>query len=133
MSFPENGPKANSAELVVLKKLQGGVWAELARTAVCATPEWIEEKFGAGEYELRLNVDGRMIGMYPLKVVENPQSAVNRVSAASQHNGSLSLNGAGQQKLSWQPPPEVASLLGAANGDTWKKRRRGGRRSRNRR
>lgn len=52
-----------SSTVIILKKMQGSVWRETARTGVCPTPEWLVSSYGEGEYELRLKVGNRVLCM----------------------------------------------------------------------
>jgi hypothetical protein len=54
---------AKTSTVVILKKMQGGVWRESGRTSVCPTPEWLLAAYGVGEYELRLKTGNRIVCM----------------------------------------------------------------------
>lgn len=63
-----------SSTVIILKKMQGSVWRETGRTGVCPTPEWLQQSYGQGEYELRLKAGNRVLCMVgvntgPLSVV----------------------------------------------------------------
>jgi len=47
--------------VLILKKIQGGVWSEVGRTALCPTVAWLSQQHGAGQYELRLHQRTRML------------------------------------------------------------------------
>lgn len=47
-------------QVVILRSIAGSAWLETGRTAVCPTPEWLQEHYGDGRYELRL-VNGRRV------------------------------------------------------------------------
>jgi hypothetical protein len=53
--------QSTSAVVIVLKKVQGGVWREAGRTGLCPTPLWLAREFGAGDYELRLKSGPRVL------------------------------------------------------------------------
>jgi hypothetical protein len=47
--------------VLILKKIQGGVWSEAGRTPLCPTLAWLSEKYGAGQFELRLQHGQRVL------------------------------------------------------------------------
>src|SRR4051794_3404102 len=47
--------------VLVLKKIQGSVWSEAGRTPLCPTVAWLSERYGAGQYELRLQQGPRVL------------------------------------------------------------------------
>ena len=47
--------------VLVLKKIQGSVWSEAGRTPLCPTVAWLAEKYGSGQYELRLQRGPRVL------------------------------------------------------------------------
>ncbi len=49
--------------VIVLQKVQGGVWREAGRTGLCPTPQWLRERFGEAEFELRLKRGNRVLCM----------------------------------------------------------------------
>ncbi len=49
--------------VIILKKMQGGVWREAGRTGVCPTPQWLFDMHGVGEFELRLKQGNRVLCM----------------------------------------------------------------------
>lgn len=49
--------------VIILEKMQGGVWREVGRTDVCPTPDWLRASYGKGEYELRLKRGNRVLCM----------------------------------------------------------------------
>ncbi len=61
-------PKASDAEeprsiVLILKKTQGSVWSEAGQTQLCPTLAWLTNKYGAGQYELRLKQGKRTLCM----------------------------------------------------------------------
>lgn len=50
-----------STMVIILKKVQGGVWREAGRTPLCPTPKWLTHEFGTGDYELRLEAGPRVL------------------------------------------------------------------------
>jgi hypothetical protein len=61
--------------VIVLKKVQGGVWREAGRTGLCPTARWIARQFGVGEYELRLKSGPRVLCIATLSA-ERAQAAL---------------------------------------------------------
>ena len=47
--------------VLVLKKIQGSVWSEAGRTPLCPTVAWLAERYGSGQYELRLQHGPRVL------------------------------------------------------------------------
>jgi hypothetical protein len=47
--------------VLILKKIQGSVWSEAGRTPLCPTLAWLSEKYGAGQFELRLQQGQRVL------------------------------------------------------------------------
>jgi hypothetical protein len=47
--------------VLVLKKIQGSVWSEAGRTPLCPTVAWLAERYGSGQYELRLQHGSRVL------------------------------------------------------------------------
>lgn len=58
--------------MIILKKMQGGVWREAGRTGICPTPEWLRDQHGPGEFELRLKQGNRVLCMVGVKALELP-------------------------------------------------------------
>ena len=48
-------------EVVIMRNIAGSAWLEAGRTAVCPTPEWLYDNYGAGRYELRLMAGRRLL------------------------------------------------------------------------
>lgn len=59
-SVPTQDP---TTQVVLLKKSQGSVWLEMGRTSLCPTVSWLSDKYGAGQYELRLRHGNRTLCM----------------------------------------------------------------------
>ena len=49
--------------VLILKKTQGSVWSEAGQTRLCPTLAWLTNKYGAGQYELRLKQGKRTLCM----------------------------------------------------------------------
>ena len=47
-------------EVIIMRNIAGSAWLEAGRTGVCPTPEWLQEHYGDGRYELRL-MNGRRL------------------------------------------------------------------------
>lgn len=56
-------PEASETQVVLLKKSQGSVWLEMGRTTLCPTISWLTERYGSGQYELRLRSGNRILCM----------------------------------------------------------------------
>jgi hypothetical protein len=67
--MPIDSDRSETAPLVVvLKKTQGSVWSEFGRTPLCPTPQWLNDTYGAGEYELRLKLGNRVVCMTNVRI-----------------------------------------------------------------
>ncbi len=53
----------SETQVVLLKKSQGSVWTEVGRTSLCPTVRWLAERFGEGQYEMRLRHGNRVLCM----------------------------------------------------------------------
>lgn len=65
------GTKTLAPVVLILKKTQGSVWSEAGRTPLCPTLSWLRDKYGAGQYELRLEQGNRTLCMTKA-VCQNP-------------------------------------------------------------
>ncbi len=69
--------------VIILKKMQGGVWREAGRTGVCPTPEWLLDTHGVGEFELRLKQGNRVLCMVGVNTSKlTAQSAERQVQGS---------------------------------------------------
>jgi hypothetical protein len=58
-----SGAADAAAVVLILKKTQGSVWSEAGRTPLCPTVGWLRDTYGAGQYELRLELGNRVLCM----------------------------------------------------------------------
>ncbi len=64
-----------AAVVLILKKTQGSVWSEAGRTPLCPTLGWLREKYGVGQYELRLKLGNRIVCMAKAECAPPPPAA----------------------------------------------------------
>jgi hypothetical protein len=81
---------ANAAAVVlILKKTQGSVWSEAGRTPLCPTVGWLRDTYGAGQYELRLELGNRIVCMANAECAALPAAAKVRPIDAPLARGGL--------------------------------------------
>jgi hypothetical protein len=119
--------------VLVLKKIQGSVWSEAGRTPLCPTVAWLAERYGSGQYELRLQhglrvlcickvdckVDHKIDGARTeTKIVrtgeQEPGSGSRRLPAATAQKPAKLPNSLSQREE--EAPLSDASWLRAGNG-----------------
>jgi hypothetical protein len=72
--------------VLILKKIQGGVWSEAGRTPLCPTLAWLSEKYGAGQFELRLQHGQRVLCISKADCISK---AVDAAAAATPSRNSI--------------------------------------------
>ena len=72
--------------VLILKKIQGGVWSEAGRTPLCPTLAWLSEKYGAGQFELRLQHGQRVLCISKADCISK---AVDATAAAKPSRNSI--------------------------------------------
>ena len=93
--------------VLVLKKIQGSVWSEAGRTPLCPTVAWLTERYGVGQYELRLQQGPRVLCICKADCARAPAPA--DVSPSSTRRVHAELTSAAS-------PRDDASWLRAGNG-----------------
>jgi hypothetical protein len=77
--------------VLILKKIQGSVWSEAGRTPLCPTLAWLSEKYGAGQFELRLQQGQRVLCISKADCISNVDSSKPDAASAAKpsRNGSI--------------------------------------------
>jgi hypothetical protein len=73
--------------VLILKKTQGSVWSEAGRTPLCPTLGWLRDKYGAGQYELRLKRGNRTLCMTLADCLGPPASEEHLLTRSSVVSG----------------------------------------------
>jgi hypothetical protein len=115
--------------VLVLKKIQGSVWSEAGRTPLCPTVAWLSERFGVGQYELRLQHGPRVLCICKADAARAqpaPAAQVRLAPDAAQRRSSSGLPSHQEQRrdsddATWlragnAPPPARTALRGTVLG-----------------
>jgi hypothetical protein len=102
--------------VLVLKKIQGSVWSEVGRTPLCPTVAWLVEKYGSGQYELRLQLGSRVLCICKVECKSEPARSTEPppVSGARRLPPGRLPNSLSQREE--EAPLSDASWLRAGNG-----------------
>ena len=102
--------------VLILKKIQGGVWSEAGRTPLCPTLAWLSEKYGAGQFELRLQHGQRVLCISKADCISKAEDTKGDAGAAKPRTSILDpvtrTRGAGAANMSQNLG---ASNVGASN------------------
>jgi len=90
---PDSTESAGNVNLfvLILKKIQGSVWSEAGRTPLCPTLAWLSEKYGAGQFELRLQQGQRVLCISKADCISKTDAAKADAASAGKpsRNGSI--------------------------------------------